>query len=105
MTDLDKNPPPREADDPLVDALWRAYAKVASHVEEDPEGMVNLMALRDLVPAAIRAIIDKEDSDREKYATVASAAVMKFRRKVGGSYYPGYHEDMRDAVRKAVQDV
>jgi hypothetical protein len=40
--------------------------------------------------------------EREKFAEAAAAAVMKFRSKVGGKYYPGYHEDMRDAVREAV---
>ena len=39
----------------------------------------------------------------EDCAEVAAAAVMKFRRKVGGRYYPGYHEDLRDAVREAVK--
>lgn len=42
--------------------------------------------------------------ERERCADAAAAAVMKFRSKVGGRYYPGYHEDMRDAVRKAVLD-
>lgn len=94
---------PKTGDD-LIDALWAAYAKVARSPEEDPDGLVNLIALRDLVPSAIDVLVGKEDSEREKYAKVASAAVMKFRRKVDGKYYPGYHEDMRDAVRKAVKD-
>lgn len=27
---------------------------------------------------------------------------MKFRHQMNGRYYPGYHEDMRDYVRKVV---
>ena len=28
---------------------------------------------------------------------------MKFRNKINGKYYPGYHEDMRDAVAAAIR--
>lgn len=43
--------------------------------------------------------------ERERCSQAAAAAVMKFRHKVGGKYYPGYHEDMRDAVREAIKNV
>lgn len=36
------------------------------------------------------------------YADIAASAIMKFKAKVGGRYYPGYHEDMRDSVKKAI---
>lgn len=42
------------------------------------------------------------DCKPDAIADAAASAVMKFRRKVNGRYYPGYHEDMRDAVREAV---
>lgn len=41
-------------------------------------------------------------AERTRCASVAAAEVMKFRSKVGGRYYPGYHEDMREAVKNAV---
>ena len=41
-------------------------------------------------------------AERDRCAAVAAAEVMKFRSKVGGRYYPGYHEDMREAVKNAV---
>ena len=36
-------------------------------------------------------------------AIIGSATVMKFKSRVGGRYYPGYHEDMRDAVAAAIR--
>lgn len=38
----------------------------------------------------------------ERSADTAKAEIMKFRKKTNGRYYPGYHEDMRDAVANAV---
>lgn len=38
----------------------------------------------------------------EIYADIAASAIMKFKAKTNGRYYPGYHEDMRDAVKKAI---
>ncbi|MDV4166232.1 hypothetical protein R1538_34850 [Rhizobium leguminosarum] len=35
-------------------------------------------------------------------ADIAASAIMRFKAKTGGRYYPGYHEDMRDAVKKAI---
>lgn len=41
--------------------------------------------------------------EREACAIEGRSAVMKFRGKVGGRYYPGYHEDMRDYVATAIR--
>lgn len=37
-----------------------------------------------------------------KAAETAASAIMRFKAKTAGRYYPGYHEDMRDAVKKAI---
>lgn len=42
-------------------------------------------------------------AEREACSIEGRSAVMKFRGKVGGRYYPGYHEDMRDAVATAIR--
>lgn len=61
---------------------------------------VELIQAASLIDGAIaKAIL----AERQRCAVASAAAVMKFRSKVGGRYYPGYHEDMRDAVRKAVE--
>lgn len=37
-----------------------------------------------------------------KAAETAASAIMRFKAKTAGRYYPGYHEDMRDAVKRAI---
>ena len=37
-----------------------------------------------------------------KAAETAASAIMRFKAKTAGRYYPGYHEDMREAVKKAI---
>jgi len=39
------------------------------------------------------------------YADAAKSAIKKFRAKVGGRYYPGYHEDMISVVTKAILSI
>jgi hypothetical protein len=50
-----------------------------------------------------RAILAAEAREREACAQVGRAAVMKFKSRVGGRYYAGYHEDMRDHVAQAIR--
>lgn len=50
----------------------------------------------------IEAIEEALCAERERCKEAAAAAVMKFRSKVNGRYYPGYHEDLRDDVKAAV---
>jgi hypothetical protein len=38
----------------------------------------------------------------KRAAKDAASAIMRFKAKTNGRYYPGYHEDMRDVVKKAV---
>lgn len=52
-----------------------------------------------------RAIADAILAERQRSAKIAAAEVMRFRSKVAGKYYPGYHEDLRDAVSAAVLNV
>lgn len=40
--------------------------------------------------------------ERQECAKIAAAAVLKFRSNVDRRYYPGYHEDMRDYIKKEV---
>jgi hypothetical protein len=49
-------------------------------------------------------IMNKEEIENvlNNASEAAKSAIMKFRAKVGGRYYPGYHEDMRDEVAKAI---
>lgn len=42
-------------------------------------------------------------AERERCAQAGRSAVMKFKSRVGGRYYPGYHEDMRSAVAEAIR--
>lgn len=51
--------------------------------------------LRDLLYVALT-------DERARCAEVGAAAVMKFRGRVNRKYYPGYHEDMREAVRTSI---
>lgn len=37
--------------------------------------------------------------ERQQCIKIASESVLKFRAKVDRSYYPGYHEDMRDYIK------
>lgn len=41
----------------------------------------------------------------KRAAEAAASAIMRFKAKTGGRYYPGYHEDMRDAVKKAIMAI
>lgn len=43
-------------------------------------------------------------AERDRCALKGRSAVMKFRARVGGKYYPGYHEDLRDAVAAAIRE-
>lgn len=38
----------------------------------------------------------------KRAAEEAASAIMRFKAKTAGRYYPGYHEDMREAVKKAI---
>lgn len=38
----------------------------------------------------------------KRAADEAASAIMRFKAKTAGRYYPGYHEDMREAVKKAI---
>jgi len=50
-----------------------------------------------------RAIQTAKAEAYEEAAKVGKSEVMKFRARVGKRYYPGYHEDMRDAVDAAIR--
>lgn len=88
----------------LQEVLWQAYARVLNDIEDDPEALVRLKELRDLVPAAISMMDDIRDDLKLNLAHVAGRAVMKFKGIKSGRYYPGYHEDMKEFVKEAVKN-
>jgi len=77
--------------------------EVAVSIEKDIPSRItgeNRVFIRAVIARAITAAVAAE---REACAESGRAAVMKFRAKVGGRYYPGYHEDMREAVASAIR--
>ena len=76
---------------------------IAVSIEKDIPSRItgeNRVFIRAVIARAITAAVAAE---REVCAESGRAAVMKFRSKVGGRYYPGYHEDMREAVAAAIR--
>lgn len=89
--------------DDVSQEAWEQAQVVAKEATRDAMRDPLMPYYITVAPHIARAITAAVMAEREACAESGRAAVMKFRSKVGGRYYPGYHEDMREAVASAIR--